>query len=178
MNREVKTGEYLKYTAEFPKGLEEIDKDLIVLQCEYQQATNREQIEGFAKAYKYTKDLAFSEDFFENLNAEKIEKLILDLGKMVEARNEKGFRKVPVTFKDGARALDSQKIERAMENFSGAYAENRLEPQEAFLEFEKIHPFEDGNGRLGDLLWKMAIKRKTGEWPKTLPPDVFEKEKK
>ncbi|MDX1535796.1 MAG: Fic family protein, partial [Candidatus Spechtbacterales bacterium] len=42
-----------------------------------------------------------------------------------------------------------------------------------YKEFELIHPFEDGNGRVGDLLWKVSIARKSGEWPEELPPDLF-----
>ena len=52
-----------------------------------------------------------------------------------------------------------------------------LTPEEVYVEFEKIHPFEDGNGRVGDLLWKIAMARTTGKWPEELPPDVFGEQK-
>ena len=60
-----------------------------------------------------------------------------------------------------------------MEVFSRAYAEGELDAISLYREFEEIHPFEDGNGRVGDLLWKIAITRETGNWPEEIPPDIF-----
>jgi len=68
--------------------------------------------------------------------------------------------------------LAPDKIPRAMNSFSEAFAENRVTALEAYTEFEKIHPFFDGNGRVGDLLWKIAITRETGQWPEELPPKI------
>jgi hypothetical protein len=60
-----------------------------------------------------------------------------------------------------------------MEGLFGAYAEQVMEPDEWYHEFEKVHPLEDGNGRLGDLLWKMDKARRGEAWPNTHPPDFF-----
>lgn len=160
-------------TPEFPKSLSETDIRLVRKQCELQHATSKEQIEGFAAAYRDAKEIAANFAVSEPMTGERVEELILHLAALIEKRNEKGFRRTPVTFAAGGSALRPDLIERAIQNFSGAFAEGLLEPVEAYTEFEKIHPFEDGNGRVGDLLWKMETARRTGTWPEEMPPDVF-----
>ncbi len=159
----------------YPENLSETDIALVNKQCELQHATSKEQIEGFAAAYIKAKQLAENIDEFKQMNGADIEALILQLAEMIESGNSKGYRSVEVKFAGGGSALKAELVPRAMESFSKAYAEALLEPVEAYTEFEKIHPFEDGNGRVGDLLWKMAVKRESGKWPEELPPDVFGK---
>lgn len=157
----------------YPKELTATDIQLVNKQCELQHAQSQEQVEGFANAYLEAKKLALNFDEINSLTSEKIEAFILQLAEMIEKRNHKGYRQVPVTFAGGGSALSPDLIPRAMESFSNVYAEGSLNPIEAYTEFEKIHPFEDGNGRLGDLLWKIGVTRDTGKWPEDLPPDVF-----
>lgn len=161
---------------QFPGGLSEKDKELIVTQCVHQNATRPEQILGFAEAYKKAKELAASPEELASLSSDNVQELIHSLALCIEPKDASAFRKVPAFFRDTSLALDPEKIERAMGNFSEAFAEGRLTSEEAYREFERIHPFLDGNGRVGDLLWKLAVARETGQWPEEFPPDIFKKE--
>jgi len=129
-------------------------------------------------AYKEAKDFSDNIEEFNALDREQIEDLILRWAAVIDPRNKKGYRKVPVTFANGAHGVQPRQVPRAMQSFSRFYANKVMEPVEAFTGFETIHLFEDGNGRLGDLLWKLAMTQQTGKWPEELPPDVFGDENK
>lgn len=163
-----------KVEPQYPTDLSATDIALIKTQCEHQKnVTSVEQIEGFAKAYSKAKKIALDLEKLNNLTGDDVENMIIELATMIEQTNGKGYRKVPASFQNTSTALKPELIERAIQNFSEAYAEGNLDSEEAYAEFEKIHPFEDGNGRIGDLLWKIDVTRKTGKWPETLPPDIF-----
>lgn len=157
-------------TVIFPEPLTEVDKKLIIEQCENQNATSKEQIEGFANAYHMVKELASDSTWLESLDANVIYDLILTLAKIIEEVNTNGFRKVEIVSFQAAKA---ENIVHLIGKFCEIYTESKLTSEELYKVFEEIHPFLDGNGRLGDLLWKLDTKRKTGIWPETLPPEVF-----
>lgn len=143
----------------FPTNLTPRDITLVKQQCEIQGATTPEQIQGFANAYSMTKKLAEDTKRLNELTPEQVEELILQLGKLTEKRNEKGFRRVAVTFDGGGTALEHSKIPRAIQSFCHGFVsfledpteDERLNTTLLYTEFENIHPFEDGNGRGGDL---------------------------
>ena len=159
-----------------PKNLTDIDTFLVSKQCILQKdATGDKQLIGFANAYSEAKDFALNKENLDSLTAEKIEDLVLDWGEMIEEQNKTGYRTTPVYFADFSHAVDASLVPGSLQTIYKLFLEGFMDPVEFYTQFEKIHPFKDGNGRVGDLLWKLAVTKTTGKWPDDVPPDVFAK---
>ncbi|MDE1850044.1 MAG: Fic family protein [Candidatus Micrarchaeota archaeon] len=142
------------------------DIAIISKQCEIQHATSTQEIAAFSRAYAAAKVSSIPETEDDLLS------LVLEFARIINQRNDEwGWRLIPVVFASGDSGLDYKLIPRAMQNWAEAVVENRLTPTEAYKIFEEIHPFEDGNGRTGYLIWAMLVRKETGKWPVTLPPD-------
>lgn len=75
------------------------------------------------------------------------------LGAYVSPLLEFGFRHTSVTFRDGT-VVGWENIQRQIMNLVAHVPE--LSAYEFYQEFEEIHPFEDGNGRVGAILFNLC----------------------
>lgn len=82
---------------------------------------------------------------------------IMRLGTIVEPRSNGSswWRKKNVYISNNptANLPDWVQVPRLMEQLCEAWL--RLEADEWYKEFEEIHPFVDGNGRVGNILWNL-----------------------
>lgn len=63
------------------------------------------------------------------------------------------IRPMPKDFDYWAKTVERAKeIIRALDNLLNS----SLEPDEFFIEFEKIHPYNDGNGRVGEIIYYLS----------------------
>lgn len=80
---------------------------------------------------------------------------IMKIGSMVEPNNNKpdSFRHINVRVGENVKMHHSL-VPRAMENLFSHDALTHMTPEEVYFEFEdKIHPFRDGNGRTGKVIY-------------------------
>lgn len=132
-------------------------------------ATARELYEAINHKYALSKAL-------ENPSEELSERLIKDVAVVINRNiNEiSGYRTVPV-FIAGAQHIPPAPDQVGQQMMQLVYEHNHCASDDIFLteaqfhlRFERIHPFEDGNGRTGRILLNRALMRE-GIAPVVIP---------
>lgn len=93
--------------------------------------------------------------------------IVRELGKRVDEANEDGFRNGPIWIGGNTKA-HHMTVSALIDDLVDRYYV--LSPEEFYLEFENVHPFFDGNGRTGKILYNWS--RGSLHDP-VFPPDFF-----
>lgn len=128
------------------------------------QRSGEESVAWMVNAYNYAAERFAVEQTVT-------EEDILEMARMIEPeRNASGYRTQACHF--GSYVFTPwQNIARSITSL--LEAQDRLNPVEFYTELEKVHPFADGNGRLGAILFN--VKNGTFYKPEAAP-DVFKKD--
>jgi hypothetical protein len=162
-----------------PGSLTERDLLLIRDQARIQHAETPEQIQGLTDAWNAAKELVHTNPQALD-DPVQVEQMFWSLAKMIEPqKNAHGYRHVAVTFNDpkAKPAPPSHEVPDLMHGLFRAYSMSGYDPDVAYKKMMDVHPLTDGNGRIGDLFWKMDHVRRGNPWPDSHPPDLFDTDK-
>lgn len=132
-----------------------------IQECERQNDLTTEAVAGMVEAY-------CSAVMLDTFDIKLELRFLLEMATMIKPQNT-WFRQTPVTFANGQQGARWDAIPRLIDAWFEAL--DKFTPEEAYYEFEKIHPFEDGNGRVGAIIYNWL--NGTLSDP-IVPPNMFE----
>ncbi len=122
------------------------------IECELQGSGER-SVEWMLWAWVYAQQKA---DLDPLQYADPTEADVLALGAIIEpTKNLSGYRQIGVMVGWDIKPDWSLVPDQMTDLMSGI---GLLDPAEAFRRFEEVHPFRDGNGRVGTVLFNMLAK--------------------
>jgi hypothetical protein len=111
--------------------------------CVMQDATSTEDYIGMSMAWYYSWDLSKRTKKLEEANLHQIIAFVRN--KVVSYRTQ------PAMFANGNEALNAQFIDRQVSLL--IKNQKNMTPEEFYIALMEIHPWNDGNGRVGELVY-------------------------
>lgn len=146
---------------------------LVVDEVKHQQDESPETFAGFAMAYTvaYFETIYISDEW----TYAHLANSITHWQGLIKPNLYPGYRRHEVLV-NGNMVCPAQDVPQRMERFIEMYLDKVYpDADTAYQRFEEIHPFADGNGRVGMILWCVYTYWLTAKWPLNLPPDLWSK---